>query len=253
MYLLFSCLVIEWAATERFYTWKVKLTAVFRCVQLFQAAVRSAERNLKFGSRPEIFGGLLLLCSFFIRFPFGCWPVISTAESWLPRDCSEVFVKDHKSLVAKKSRPAPQQLNSQSDVPYCQRKIFEALQTDRGQTPLRVLWHGSHQSHAGGLLSSASCWFVLSAPKAPGCSFQRWFGADGVHGGAGTSGRGAVSSVAWHLLLRLKWTPHPNIFYMSFMKFLEVFYRKYGGGKLYIFNSINITYSFRFTEQNIDS
>lgn len=111
-------------------------------------------------------------CALFIRFPFGCQPVISTAESWLPRGCYKVFVKDHKSPVAKKSRPAAQQLNYLSNALYHQRTTFGALQTDRGQTPLRVERHSSCPSHAVGLVFPASCWFILSAPKAPGCYFQ---------------------------------------------------------------------------------
>lgn len=65
-------------------------------------------------------------------FPFGCWSVISTMESWLPRDCYKEFVKDHKSLAAKKNHPAAPWLNSLLDTPWHQRKMFEALQTDKG-------------------------------------------------------------------------------------------------------------------------
>lgn len=91
--------------------------------------------------------------------------------------------------------------------------MLEALQTVGGQTPLRVGWHGSYPSQAGGVVSSASCRFVLSAPRAPGRYFLAWFGADGVRGGAGTSGGGPASLVLQLFLLQLKWAPHTHFFF----------------------------------------
>lgn len=90
-----------------------------------------------------------------MTFPFGCWSITSTTQSWLPRDCYKEFVKDHKSLAAKKSHPASPRLNSLLDTLWHQRKMFEALQTDRGQTPLPMEWHSSDPMQV--------VWFSLQA------------------------------------------------------------------------------------------
>lgn len=134
-----------------------------------------------------------------------------------PGTSVRVFVKDHKSPVAKTRRPAARQLNSLSDAPYCQRKMRLCRLT--GVKPRRT-WSGTALADPRGWFGFlCELLFVLSAPKAPGCSFQTLFGAEGVRGGAGTSGAGAASSVLWRFLLWLKWTPHPNIFFCvtSFM------------------------------------
>lgn len=54
-----------------------------------------------------------------------------------------------------------------SDAPYYQRKCLWLCRLTGGQTPL-----GSCPPQAAGLVFSASCGFVLSAPKAPGCHFS---------------------------------------------------------------------------------
>lgn len=202
MYLLFSCLVIEWAALERFYIRKDKLTVVLWCAQLFRQP---------FGEQKEIFKLLADLncldtcssCAPFIRFPFVCWSVISTADSCLPRDCYKVFVKDHKSPVAKKTDLLPN-----SSMPYCTPcKVLRLCRQTRIKP--RCSWSDTGLAHPMGLgwVFSTSCWFRLSAPKAPGCYFQMWFGGDRDCGGASTSGWGAASSVLWHFLLQRKKVP----------------------------------------------
>lgn len=87
--------------------------------------------------------------------PFDCWSITSITESWLLRDCYKEFVKDYKSLADKKSHRAAPWLNSLSDTPWHQRKMFEALQTDKGQTPLPMEWHSSD--------SVQVVWFSLRA------------------------------------------------------------------------------------------
>jgi len=91
--------------------------------------------------------------------------------------------------------------------------MLEALQAAGAQTRLRTERDGSSGSRVEGLVFPTSCRFVLSAPKALGSDVQEWFGADGVRGGAGTSGQGAAGSVLQRFLLQLKGVPCPIFFF----------------------------------------
>lgn len=199
MYPLFSCLVLEWAAMERFYIWKDKLMVVLRCVQLFQAAVQWAERNLKVVSRPEIFRGLLLLCSFFYK----------VSLQWLASHCHSQSPGCPRTAVRYLWRITNcWWLRNAIGCSVPPEEMFVALQTDGGSNPT-------------GLLPTPGGWFGFLCElrvrafcsQGSGLSFQ--FGADGVGGRAGTSGGGAASLVLRHFLLRLKWTPHPITFSLA--------------------------------------
>lgn len=101
-----------------------------------------------------------------MTFPFGCWSMTSTTESWLPRDCCKECVKDHKSLAAKKSHPAAPWVNSLLDTPWHQRKMFEALQTGKPHCP----WNGTVLISCRGF--GLLCKLLAPAPKAWDCCFQ---------------------------------------------------------------------------------